>query len=630
MAYTKYAYTRINWKNKSESLETPLGKTNLNRMDSAIYQIAENLDIAYNEMATGKFDEANAGKVIVGMPTWDADTGILTFQFYDGTEFLVDFNIEKIPVSFSMDSSGLITMTTSDGTQWTADIGDVIPDYTFHDSGRIAFSRTKNEDGSYTVTADIIKGSITGDYLEPDYLANVTTHASIAAASANSAGESADNASYDAKLAQSYAIGGSGIRDGEDADNSKYYKEQTQQYAEIAANNAENASASADNAKESETNAANSEINAGKAAENAVNSAESAEKSASDAGVSAEIASRSASEALASAEESTKKAADASGYAVIAESFTHGSTGTREGEDADNAMFYYEQAKHISQGGNGLVPMGTITFEQIPTEDVKTNAMYNISNDFTSDERFHDGGGIFYGAGNNIYYTVEGKWDVLASSNVTGIKGVKQSTYMQGNVSLSAEDIGSLPDDTPYAGADKQGGSANSAKRLLFEDGNQIYFATEIESELQFANNIMLNLFNPFTKKADATAKITGYYFGNRNGGTDGVTLYADRFYGTAESAYTADEATISDKTRKLIIQNDNEINFGGLTPGEIHFNHRNADSGTTSDNTAITDYYFDNRNGETDGVTLHAETFEGNVVLSNTPSDKVGALWFE
>ena len=93
MAYTKYAYTRVNWKNKSESLETPLGKTNLNRMDSAIYQIAENVDVVYNEMDAKKLDKSSAGKMLSATPTWDADTGILTFQFYDGTEFSIDFNI---------------------------------------------------------------------------------------------------------------------------------------------------------------------------------------------------------------------------------------------------------------------------------------------------------------------------------------------------------------------------------------------------------------------------------------------------------------------------------------------------------------------------------------------------------
>ena len=234
MAYTKYVYTRVNWKNKSESLETPLGKTNLNRMDSAIYQIAENVDVVYNEMDAKKRDTLFAGKMLSATPTWDADTGILTFQFYDGTEFSVDFNIEKIPVSFSMDSSGLITMTTEDGTQWTANIADMIPDYVFENSDRIVFTKTKNIDGSYKITADIVKGSITGDYLEPNYLANVTTQASKAEASANSARTYADNASYDAKLAQSYAVGGSGIRDGEDADNAKLYAKKAKEYADKA------------------------------------------------------------------------------------------------------------------------------------------------------------------------------------------------------------------------------------------------------------------------------------------------------------------------------------------------------------------------------------------------------------
>lgn len=225
MSYTKYVYNRINWINKSEGLKTPLGKTNLNRMDSAIYEIAERLDIAYNEVNTGKFDKADADKVIVGMPTWDSDTGILAFHFYDGTEFLVDFNIEKIPVSFSMDSAGVITMVTADGTEWTADIGDVIPDYVFEDSDRIAFVKTKNEDGSYTVTADIKKNSITDEYMEPNYLSDIITEANSVTASAKSASDSADNAAYDAKLAQSYAVGGSGIREGEDKDNAKKYAE---------------------------------------------------------------------------------------------------------------------------------------------------------------------------------------------------------------------------------------------------------------------------------------------------------------------------------------------------------------------------------------------------------------------
>lgn len=132
-------------------------------------------------------------------------------------------------------------------------------------------------------------------------------------------------------------------------------------------------------------------------------------------------------------------------YSILAKSYAVGGTGKRENEDSDNAKYYYEQAKRISQSGNGLIPLGTIAFENLPTEDILTNGMYNISNDFTSDERFLDGGGVLYGKGSNVYYTVNGLWDVLAASDVKGVKGANETTYRQGNVSLSAEDVGAIP-----------------------------------------------------------------------------------------------------------------------------------------------------------------------------------------
>ena len=52
-----------------------------------------------------------------------------------------------------------------------------------------------------------------------------------AATSASQAKSSEENAAIDAKLSQSYAVGGSGVRDGEDTDNSKYYKEQAEMSA---------------------------------------------------------------------------------------------------------------------------------------------------------------------------------------------------------------------------------------------------------------------------------------------------------------------------------------------------------------------------------------------------------------
>lgn len=223
--YQKVDYLRINWENKSESLKTPIDKGNLNKMDKAIADLCANLDIAHTESEVKKLDKSSANKLLSETPTWDAETGILTFKFFDGTSFSVDFNVEKIPVSFSMDSNGVITMTTDDGTEWTADVSKLIQDYNFNNGLRISFTKTKNEDG-YEVSADLVKGSITEEYLEENYLANIISNVNASNTNASNAATSATNAANDAKLAQSYAIGSSGIRDGEDTDNAKYYSQQ--------------------------------------------------------------------------------------------------------------------------------------------------------------------------------------------------------------------------------------------------------------------------------------------------------------------------------------------------------------------------------------------------------------------
>lgn len=223
--YQKVDYSRINWENKSESLKTPIDKGNLNKMDKAIDDLCTNLDIAHTESEVKKLDKSSANKLLSETPTWDSETGILTFKFFDGTSFSVDFNVEKIPVSFSMDSNGVITMTTDDGTEWTADVSKLIQDYNFNNGLRISFTKTKNEDG-YEVSADLVKGSITEEYLEENYLANIISNVNASNTNASNAATSATNAANDAKLAQSYAIGSSGIRDGEDTDNAKYYSQQ--------------------------------------------------------------------------------------------------------------------------------------------------------------------------------------------------------------------------------------------------------------------------------------------------------------------------------------------------------------------------------------------------------------------
>lgn len=214
------AYTRIVWHNYP-SVASPINETNLNKMDIALNEI-DNRVVAMDSSKADESDLLQALKTV----TYNTQTGLFTFTWFNGTSLQVDLNIEKIPVSFSMSEQGVITMTTADGTTYTADVASLIKTYTFSDSSEIDFTVTTDSSGNKTVTAAIKSGSITGDKLQPNYLADVTTQAQNASASATAANSSANAADYDAKLAQSYAVGGTGIRTGEDTDNAKYYKEQ--------------------------------------------------------------------------------------------------------------------------------------------------------------------------------------------------------------------------------------------------------------------------------------------------------------------------------------------------------------------------------------------------------------------
>lgn len=211
MAMNK-VYTRINWEDYP-SENTDLDAYNLNQMDSAIDAL-DNRIISQDAL---KVDKSAINGNIADW-TMDETTGIITITKYNGEKIIFDLNIEKIPVGFSMSDDGIITMTTEDGTQFTADIGSMIPVLTFEDSATIAVSVTgtgKNKTYSFSIKT----GSVTDAMLQPNYLADIRVESANASAYAQSANAKS-------VLAESYAIGGTGTREGEDTDNAKYYMEQ--------------------------------------------------------------------------------------------------------------------------------------------------------------------------------------------------------------------------------------------------------------------------------------------------------------------------------------------------------------------------------------------------------------------
>lgn len=214
MAMNK-VYTRINWEDYP-SENTDIDEINLNKMDSAIDAL-DNRIISQDAL---KVDKSAINGNIADW-TMDETTGVITITKYNGEKIIFDLNIEKIPVGFSMSDDGIITMTTEDGTQFKANIGSMIPVLTFEDSATIAVSVTgtgKNKTYSFSIKT----GSVTDDMLQPNYLADIRVESANASAYAQSANAKS-------VLAESYAVGGTGTREGEDTDNAKYYMEQAKQ-----------------------------------------------------------------------------------------------------------------------------------------------------------------------------------------------------------------------------------------------------------------------------------------------------------------------------------------------------------------------------------------------------------------
>lgn len=320
----KKAFERLFWKNRP-STATPLNASDMNHIESGI----DALDDRIVQLDVLKADAQVVNDMVADISVNDAD-GVITVTYKNGSTKTYDTNLEKIAVNFTYDySTQRLVLTLSDGSKQYVDMSALVTQYDIEDSSTIAFSIN---DKTGAISAFIKNGSITDAMLETGYLAKITEQSAKATNMANSATTSSNSAYDNAKLSQSYAIGGSGVRDGENTDNAKYYS---------------------------------------------------------------------------------------------------------------------EQAKAISESFSGaLRPMGTVEFANLPSvTSASAGDMYNISDEFVTTSDFVEGSGITETAGSNVYKTGAGKWDVLAGSPVTGVKGENEANFRHGNVNITCEDIGALATD---------------------------------------------------------------------------------------------------------------------------------------------------------------------------------------
>lgn len=443
-------YGRINWENYPSD-ETPLNESNLNKIDVA----TDEIDNRVITLDTTKATKEEVSTLVQDV-AFEEKTGIITIVKKNGSKVTIDTQMEKIAVNFSYNAgTQQIILTLIDGTKQYIDLAALITQYEFLESDTVAFSI----DSAGKVSAIVKEASIQEKHLRPNYLADIKVEVAKAQASQSAAAKSESNAkasetaaatsesnaAASATKSQSYATGGTNSRTGEDTDNAKYYSQQSEQSQSAAATSADTASTKAE---EAAANAATAKTSA----DNAAGSANLANEKANSAANSATIAVSNSNAAQQYASNAAASADTAQNYAVA---------------DTDSAKYYYEQARRISESFSGaLRPMGTVTFANLPALSATTSgSMYNISGQFTTTNDFKEGAGNVIPAGANVYKTEDGKWDVLAGTPVTGVKGSAESAYRRGNVNITAENVGAVP---------KTGGTLTGALGLANNTWNPV------------------------------------------------------------------------------------------------------------------------------------------------------------
>lgn len=197
------------------NLTTPILAQKLNTLETVV-------DIIDDRVCAADITKANQSDMLRTLYDADLDetTGVITLYRKDGTTIEIDTALEKVVTNFDIDVDPTsphyqqMVLTLEDGTVKYVDLSAFLTQYEFVNSSTIRW--TINASGE--VVANIIDGSITANKLQPNYLADVTTQAQAAA-------QSASASSTSAVLSESWAQGGTGAREDEDTQNSKYYAE---------------------------------------------------------------------------------------------------------------------------------------------------------------------------------------------------------------------------------------------------------------------------------------------------------------------------------------------------------------------------------------------------------------------
>lgn len=199
------------WRNKPD-VSTPIKAEKKNQLEQAV----DTIDDRVVALDTSKANQTDLLQSIKNVE-FDDETGTFTFTRWNGTTFELDTPLEKVVTNFTYDSNPQsphyqnLILTLEDGTVEYIDMSALVTEYDFVTSDTIQPQINNGQ-----VRMNVINGSITGEKLQPNYLADITTQAQAAAQSATASANSAI-------LSQSWAEGDTGARQDEDTRNAKHY-----------------------------------------------------------------------------------------------------------------------------------------------------------------------------------------------------------------------------------------------------------------------------------------------------------------------------------------------------------------------------------------------------------------------
>lgn len=490
------AFIPFLWENEP-SAKTPIDEDNLNSINTAL-DVVDDRVITLNST---KLDKTTANTMVQDV-SLDKKTGIFTITKLNGSTVTIDTKLEKLAINWKFDKDAQqLIIILDDGTEQTVDLSALITQYEFKESDTIVLS--VDSDGK--VYGTIKKGSITGDYLEPNYLAKVTEKADTATlkakeaeASATAAKASETNAKESETNAANSAVEASAS------------KTSASGFANNAANSATLAEASATAAKASETNAKESETNAAVSANSAKESATNATESANNASTKATEAEKSATNAANSATLAEASAVRSEKAAEKAEAIAEFTIDADLSEESVNPV----QNKAVTKAINDIVA-GNTSVGDADTLDGKHATSF-----LTKNNRL---GGIAFDADNDLHINIDGteykipfgmgRYDVITTSGgkLTGNLTMPNLNLFDG---VRARNVISIYDD----GDDKNYG----AELVLTASGNSFIGSGESPFQLRTYLNeggdtVYLEYYSPTDERLYLVSDSSMYFVVNAN-----------------------------------------------------------------------------------------------------------------